>query len=194
MKYKQIRSRRSISATAEFGLKSTVAHRGVDAKALAESTTRFDGRRRPEASTAWLVPLGAVDVEAPPIAGLGDVAQADGNTTQYLYDDNLSDGAGLDHATGLSFNKMAASGTSSVSLTTALSKLAAVPASGGAGISFSSTAPGRASVVISPNDGAGCTIQSTDKLAKATNFTYDDGGRLVTDAYNRTVTESRTYI
>ena len=77
-------------------------------------------------------------------------------------------GVGLDSTTGLSFTKMAASGSSSVSLTTAITKLAAAEASGGAGITFSATAPGRASVVInaqdevsfSISDAAGRTVMS----------------------------------
>lgn len=47
---------------------------------------------------------------------------------------------------------MATSGTSSVSLSTALTKLASAVSSGGAGITFSSTAPGRATVVINAQD------------------------------------------
>ena len=124
----------------------------INAKTLSESTTRFDGRGRTIATTTWLVPLGAVDPENPPIAGLSGVAATDGLTTQYLYDDNLTDGVGLDSTTGLSFTKMAATGSASVSLSAAITKLAAAEASGGAAITFSATAPGRASVVINAQD------------------------------------------
>ena len=149
----------------------------------AKETRLHSGRNRPKTHTEaagsteaatksftydGLVPLGAVDPENPPIAGLNGVAAADGLTTQYLYDDNLTDGVGLDNTTGLSFTKMAATGSASVSLSTAITKLAAAQASGGAGITFSTTAPGRASVVInaqdevsfSISDGAGRTVMS----------------------------------
>ncbi len=140
----------------------------IDAKTLSESTTLFDSLGRTKASTTWLVALGAVDPASPPIAGLNSVPASNGMTTQYLYDNNLSDGIGLDSATGLSYTKMAASGSSSVSLTTAITKLAAAETTGGAEITFSATAPGRASVVInaqdevsfSISDGAGRTVMS----------------------------------
>ncbi|MEZ6134832.1 MAG: hypothetical protein R3C53_07975 [Pirellulaceae bacterium] len=116
----------------------------------------------------WLVKLGAVDPASPPIAGLNSVSASDGLTTQYLYDNNLSDGVGLDASGGLSYTKMASSGTSSVSLTNAITKLSDTQTNGGAGITFSSTAPGRASVVInaqdevsfSISDAAGRTVMS----------------------------------
>jgi hypothetical protein len=43
-------------------------------------------------------------------------------------------------------------GTFNVSLTNAITKLAQTTANGGAGISFSSVAPGRATIVINPED------------------------------------------
>ncbi len=63
---------------------------------------------------------------------------------------------------------MATTGSSSVSLSTAITKLAAAETSGGAGITFSATAPGRASVVVnaqdevsfSISDAAGRTVMS----------------------------------
>ena len=65
--------------------------------------------------------LFSVDLANPPIAGLGSIPAADGLTTQYLYDDNLADGIGLDSSTGLAYTKMATgSGTANVSLATAL--------------------------------------------------------------------------
>ena len=42
----------------------------INAKTLSESTIRYDGRRRTVATTTWLVALGVVDPENPPIAGL----------------------------------------------------------------------------------------------------------------------------
>lgn len=131
----------------------------VNAKTLGEVTTRYDGRGRPVASTTWLVALGAVDRENPPIAGLDGVSAGDGLTTQYLYDDDLTDGAGLDSTAGVTYTKMATSGTFSVSLAGALAQLAAAQANGGAGIAFGTDAPGRASVVINGQDEVSFTLQ-----------------------------------
>ncbi|MEL7336900.1 MAG: hypothetical protein AAFN70_11930, partial [Planctomycetota bacterium] len=73
----------------------------VNAKTLREQTTLHDGRGRPIASTTWIVPRDVVDIDDPPIAGLAGIPSADGFTTQYLYDDNLTDGIGLDSPAGL---------------------------------------------------------------------------------------------
>ena len=125
----------------------------LDANTLMEKTTRYDGRGRPIASTLWLTARGLVDTANPPIAGLGSIPAADGLTTQYLYDDNLADGIGLDSSTGISYTKMASgSGTANVSLATALAKLADSQANGGAGVSFASTSAGTARVTINPQD------------------------------------------
>ena len=97
--------------------------------------------------------LFSVDSANPPIAGINGVASSDGLTTQYLYDDNLFDGVGLDNATGLSYTKMSSgTGTSTVSLSAAITKLADTIANGGAGLTFSATAAGRASVTINAED------------------------------------------
>ena len=97
--------------------------------------------------------LFSVDLANPPIAGLGSIPAADGLTTQYLYDDNLADGIGLDSSTGLAYTKMATgSGTANVSLATALAKLSDTQANGGAGVSFASTSAGTARVTINPQD------------------------------------------
>lgn len=130
----------------------------LDAKTLAESTTRYDAVGRVLASTSWLVAQGTVDPEAPPIAGLDGVSAANGLTTQYLYDNNLSDGVGLDSTGGVSYTKMAGTGTSSVSLSSALTKLAATQVNGGAGTSFDSGSPGAATVVINAEDEVSFTI------------------------------------
>ncbi|MFN4874812.1 MAG: RHS repeat-associated core domain-containing protein [Akkermansiaceae bacterium] len=74
---------------------------------VAETTTRVDGLGRPTHTTQWLVTLGAVDAfsrpslgngNGVPIAGLNGVPAADGLTTTYLYDENLTDGIGIDQA------------------------------------------------------------------------------------------------
>ncbi len=61
-----------------------------------EVTTRFDARHRPVARTVWLVDLGAVDPNDVPIAGDGGIDESDGLTTQWEYDDDLTDGVGID--------------------------------------------------------------------------------------------------
>ena len=118
----------------------------VDAKTLREVTTRYDGRGRPIARTTWVVARGVVDQNNPPIAGLDGVAAADGLTTQYLYDDDLTDGAGLDSAAGAT----PALGGNPISLADAITKLADSEANGGAGISFNADAKGTARAMVSP--------------------------------------------
>ena len=79
-------------------------HDPVDADTLEETTTRFDGRGRPTFTTQWLTPLGEVNDEARlslgngviPIAGLDGISSTDGLTTSYTYDEDLTDGQGID--------------------------------------------------------------------------------------------------
>jgi len=71
-----------------------------------ETTTRLDGLYRPVARTAWLIELGAVSKNDPPVAGTHGTNAADGLVTRWVYDDNLTDSSGLDvtysaHLTGL---------------------------------------------------------------------------------------------
>ncbi len=126
----------------------------IDAKTLSESTTKYDAAGRPVYQTTWLTPRGAVDPANPPIAGVNGVPATDGLTTQYFYDNNLSDGVGLDNATGVSVLKLGTggSGTFNVTLANAISKLAGTQANGGAGITFNSTAPGRATITVNAED------------------------------------------
>ena len=77
-----------------------------NAQTLAEVTTKFDERGRPVARTVWVEPRGAVDEHNPPIPGDNGIAAAAGFTTRYAYDENLTDGVGLDlqfaaHCAGL---------------------------------------------------------------------------------------------
>ncbi|MFO0755760.1 MAG: RHS repeat-associated core domain-containing protein [Byssovorax sp.] len=65
---------------------------------LREVTTRYDGLYRPVARTVWMVELGAVDENDPPIAGDPGYPAAMGLTTRWVYDDDLTDGVGLDAA------------------------------------------------------------------------------------------------
>src|SRR5690606_18795319 len=71
-----------------------------------QTTTRFDARHRPVASTVWLAEQTSVDPKNVPIAGLDSVAKSEGLTTRWLYDEDLTDGVGLDSATGLSVPKL----------------------------------------------------------------------------------------
>ncbi len=131
----------------------------INTKTLSESTTRYDGLGRTIATTAWLVPLGALDRENPPIAGLNGAPIADGLTTQYLYDDNLADGIGLDSGEGVvPVVVPSANPTWKVSLASAIAKLAAAESAGGAALAFNSTSPGRASVVINAENEVSFTI------------------------------------
>ncbi len=128
-----------------------------NSKTITESTTKYDPRGRATHRTTWLSARGLVDTANPPIAGLNNVALADGFTSITLYDDNLTDGQGLDSSTGVSVIKQSGaspSGTFNVSLTNALTKLADTQANGGAGISFNSSqgAVGRAVVSINSED------------------------------------------
>lgn len=61
-----------------------------------EVTTRFDARHRPVARTVWLVDLREVDPNDVPIAGDDGIDESDGLTTLWEYDDDLTDGAGID--------------------------------------------------------------------------------------------------
>ena len=75
-----------------------------DAETLNETTTRYDARHRPVAMTVWLVPLGPVDPDNVPIAGGGQAedppvtsgGMVQGLTTTYAYDDDLTNGQGID--------------------------------------------------------------------------------------------------
>ncbi len=129
----------------------------IDASTLAERTTRYDILGRSIASTTWLTARGLIDPANPPIAGLNGVAVSQGLTSFNFYDNNLTDGIGLDSATGVSVVKQSGanpSGTFNVSLANALTKLADIQANGGAGISFSSSqgAVGRAVVSVNAED------------------------------------------
>ena len=86
------------------GIPTLNYHDPINADTVQETTTRFDGRGRPTHTTRWLVPLGNVVDHARanlgngviPIAGLDGIPATDGLTTTYTYDDNLTDGTGLD--------------------------------------------------------------------------------------------------
>ena len=95
-------------------------HDPVDAETVRETTTRFDGFGRPTHTTRWLVPLGQVVDHARtnlgngviPIAGFDGVPATDGLTTTYQYDEDLTDGAGIDATYAAQFTELAARGVS----------------------------------------------------------------------------------
>ncbi|MEM6472846.1 MAG: RHS repeat-associated core domain-containing protein, partial [Planctomycetota bacterium] len=148
----------------DYSAHSSALDNPVDAKTLREVTTKYDGRGRPVARTTWLTARGTVDANDPPIAGLNSVPASDGLTVQYLYDDDLGDGTGLDSSSGVA----GVLGGTVVSLTTALNKLDDAIASGGAGVTFDATNNGSARVVISAegevrftiSDAAGRSVMS----------------------------------
>ncbi|MFT3764627.1 MAG: hypothetical protein QM820_03780 [Minicystis sp.] len=73
---------------------------GDPAATLQEVTTRYDGLHRPIARTVWMVELGDVDDNDPPIAGDPGFPPSSGLTTRWAYDDDLTDGVGLDAVYG----------------------------------------------------------------------------------------------
>jgi RHS repeat-associated protein len=143
---------------------------------LNEATTRFDALSRPIARTVWLVQLGVVDKNDPPIAGDHGTNATDGLTTRWVYDDNLTDGVGLD-------------ATYAAQLTGLDLGINAV----GSAVEVTNPA-GEKTVTI--HDGIGRTVRTLDGLQHATNYAYDIviNGLLetrVTDALSH-VTKSRT--
>jgi YD repeat-containing protein len=127
-----------------------------------------------------------VDVANPPIAGLAGIPLADGLTEQFLYDNNLSDGIGLEASGGVA--RLLGSGN--VSLAAALTKLAASQSSGGAGITFNASAPGSARVSINgvgevsfSYDPAGRVKIRTDQQGDTCTYNYDLAGRLTSRSY-----------
>ncbi len=137
-----------------------------------QQTTRFDARNRPIARTVWLVEQTNIDPQNPPIAGgglAGDPAAHDGQgntvglTTRYLYDEDLTDGAGLD-GSSTTVQKLDGSGSYTVDIDSLLAELEADLGTG----FFGSGATGSATVTINPedelsvtiSDGAGRTVAS----------------------------------
>ncbi|MEM8739699.1 MAG: hypothetical protein AAGG38_14645, partial [Planctomycetota bacterium] len=138
-----------------------------DADTLRETTTRYDARHRPIATTTWLVPLPEVDPNHVPIAGgglPGDPAVTSGGVTQgltttYTYDDDLTDGVGLD-----------ASGSYGPQLAAQLP--AGFYAAGSDGYAVAMTNPeGETSVRFV--DGLGRTVLTVDPEGDASSVDYD---------------------
>jgi YD repeat-containing protein len=146
------------SAVVEDVTSHTSLNDPVDAKTLQEVTTRYDARGRTVARTVWLVPRGAVDPNNVPIAGLDSVSADAGLTTQMVYDENLTDGVGLDSGTGAAVAQLGG-GSYNVSIAAVLAKLAQPPANGGAGITFGAGSNGSAAASINPGEELHVTIQ-----------------------------------
>lgn len=139
-----------------------------DPDTVEETTTRFDGLGRPTHNTRWLVTLGAVDAfsrpslgngNGVPIAGLNGVPATDGLTTSYLYDEDLTDGIGIDQ-------------TYSAQLATLATR----------GVAFGAGATGSAVQIINPagesqamiRDGLGRTVMVIDAEGHITTTSYDE--------------------
>jgi len=137
-------------------------HNPDDTKTLGEVTTRYDERNRPIARTTWLVPLGVVDPNNVPIAGLAGVPSSDGLTQRWFYDDDLDDGQGLD--AGITVAKIDGSGSFTLSIASLLTELSAdgtdLGATGSASADGSATVTlnGEDEISVSISDGAGRSV------------------------------------
>ena len=94
----------------------------ADNLTFVETTSSFDLLRRSTARTQWLVHLGSVNPNDPPIAGLAGEPVANGLTSQTYYDSNLTDDQGFDNATGLAIQQLGG-GTYNLSLAAVLAQL-----------------------------------------------------------------------
>ncbi|XZE36587.1 RHS repeat domain-containing protein [Pirellulaceae bacterium SH501] len=179
----------------------------TDAKTLSESTTKFDGRGRVIYQTTWLSARGTVDPANPPIAGIGGVSLSDGLTTQYLYDDNLADGVGLDNSTGVSVSKLGTGGSGTFTVTYTFDPIGrkATEALTIGGQTYTITSEynsrGELTKVTYPDSSISeRTYHATGALnqlkldgSTISTRTYDDGRRLTGETLGNGVTESRTY-
>lgn len=119
-------------------------------KTVSETTTRYFPSGKPQYRTRWNTPVGNVEPDNPPIAGLDGVAVLNGVTTQFTYDTYLGDGIGLD-GDGVIIDLLGG-GTATITLSQALEQLSLPIANGGAGITFTSVRPGSASLTLSPDE------------------------------------------
>ena len=138
-------------------------HDPIDANTLQETTTRYDGRGRPTFTTRWLVAQGNIIDHARaslsngviPIAGQNSIPATDGLTTSYTYDEDLTDGLGLD-----------------VTYSAQLANLPITLGPNATGSAVEMTNPaGEKSVQIM--DGLGRTIMSINPEGDYTTMTYD---------------------
>ena len=141
------------------------SHNPPNNKTVREQTVRYDALNRVIAITNWLTPLGEVDPNDVPIAGLDGASAEDGLTTQMVYDLNVVDNIGLSGSNGQTIQKLGG-GTYQVSIDEAIAQLDKSFNEGGATISFIANRAGSAQVMISPeeevavaiNDSAGRTV------------------------------------
>jgi RHS repeat-associated protein len=145
-------------------------------------TTRYDARHRPTARTVWLEPQQVLSPQNPPIAGgglAGDPAAHDaqgntvGLTTRYLYDEDLTDGVGLDSAQGVSLPKLKDQGNLNVSIAAMLAEMNADLADGQPVLG--EDCAGSATTVLNPEDEISVSIQDGAGRTIATGIIRQDG-------------------
>lgn len=174
----------SAANTSDYDAFGNVTHtqRIHGATVFSQSTTRYDARHRPTARTAWLVLQANVNPKNPPIAGGGQPGDPDahdgqgntvGLTTRYLYDENLTDGVGLDSAQGVSVPRLKAAGNMNVSIAALLSEMNA-DLGGGQAI-LAAGCDGSATVVVNPEDEISVSIQDGAGRTIATGIIRQDG-------------------
>ncbi len=95
------------------------------------------------------VPLGAINRNDPPIAGLNSVSVADGLTTQYVYFRGITNEQEVEYSKTVN---LLGGGTEDVSIDAALAKLYSSIASGGVNWEFGDSSCGSATVVIAPDE------------------------------------------
>ena len=133
-------------------------------------TTRYDARHRPIASTRWLVARGNVDPNSVPIAGggaTGDPAVEisgvkQGLTTRWFYDEDLTDGVGLDGA-GISVTKLQGGGTFTLKIDELLDELShdgTIPDGSNSDFMATAVVNPEDEISVTISDGAGRTVAS----------------------------------
>lgn len=114
---------------------------------LNETTTRYRDDGRVEFRTVWSSPRGLIDPANPEIAGIDGVPSIEGVTTQYVYFNEVKPFPAPTQVV-----PRLGGGTATINIVAAVNKLKALPASGGANVSFGKTRNGSATVVISPDE------------------------------------------
>ncbi len=121
----------------------------LDGKTLSEQTTRYGVDGRVQYQTHWKVPLGAINRNDPPIAGLNSVPVGDGLTTQYVYFRGITNEQEVEYSRTIN---LLGGDTEDVSIDAALAKLYSSIASGGVNWEFGDSSCGSATVVIAPDE------------------------------------------
>ena len=146
-----------------------------------ESTTRFDARGRQVARTTWLVGQQNIDSQDPPIAGGGETGDPDahdgqgdtvGLTTRWFYDEDLTDGVGLDG--GITVAKLdAAGGSFTLDISDLLDELYADIGSGAT--IFAAGCTGSATAIVNPEDEISVSIQDGQGRTVCSGVIKQDG-------------------